>query len=131
MQAVVMMHDADPKQAIFDQLGRLTEDMAIGGHDVLLAGYKRSGMTAGGILLTDKTTDEDDFQGKVALVLKVGPLAFTGSAKGWFGDHPPQVGDWVVVNVNTTFPFKLGKRTLRLVEDQYIRLVVPEPDNVF
>lgn len=130
-QAMRMGHVGDPKQELLDRVGRL-DDVFIGGQDVLVAVYTGAEKTAGGIILPGTTKDEGKYQGKVGLVLKVGPMAYAEGAEShdWFGGNEPKVGDWVVFNVNTAFPFLYGKETLRLVEAQYIRAVVPIPDIV-
>lgn len=130
-QAMRMGHTGDPKTELLDRVGRLDE-VYIGGQDVLVAIYEGAEKTSGGIILPDSKKDENKYQGKVGLVLKLGPMAYAEGSEShrWFGDNQPQVGDWVVFNVNTAFPFIYGKQTLRLVEAQYIRAVVPIPDIV-
>src|SRR6185437_4499433 len=66
------------------------------GHDVLVAVYTRAGSkTAGGIIIAD-TYREDDFQGKVGLVLSIGPMCCDEQTDGlwsaWFGGRPPKIG---------------------------------------
>lgn len=88
-----------------DQLRELLlEDLAptIAGIDlianrVLVATYVRPERTAGGIILADRTLDEDKWQGKAGLIIANGPLAFQfeEGEHAFVGGRPPQPGDWV------------------------------------
>lgn len=63
---------------------------------VLVATYVGRAKSKGGIIIPNKTLDENRFQGKVGLILKLGPIAFD------FGEElapvKPGVGDWVFYN---------------------------------
>ena len=61
----------DEKQAILEKLGDLSQ-VQIAQNEVLVAIYIRPEKSAGGILLTDRTRKEDNYQGKVGLVVKIG-----------------------------------------------------------
>jgi hypothetical protein len=50
--------------------------LTLAANNVLVAVYKRPEKTKSGIILTDQNRDEDNYQSKVGLVLKVGPTAF-------------------------------------------------------
>jgi co-chaperonin GroES (HSP10) len=101
------------------------------GKDVLIAIYDRSGQkTAGGVFLVET---EDKFQGKVGLVLKLGPLCNEERSPGydrWFGGEPPQVGDWVGMKINDGVTVTLGETICRFVEWDYIRFLSDVPDLV-
>src|SRR5262245_48416119 len=45
---------------------------------------------------SDRALEEERFQGKVGLVLKVGPLAFKDDTVAKFGGVTVKPGDWVV-----------------------------------
>lgn len=60
---------------------------------VLVATYVEPAKTAGGIILPDRALDESRFQGKVGLVLRMGPMAFKFPDE--IASTPPVVGDWV------------------------------------
>ena len=66
---------SDPRAAIIKAVGdlsgaRVTADL------VLLGTYIRNEKTAGGIIRPQENLKEDEYQGKVGLVLKKGPLAY-------------------------------------------------------
>ena len=63
-----------------------------------VAVYERPEQTKSKIFLTDSVRDEDKFQGKVGLVVKMGPDAFVDSG-GWVFQRKAAVGDWSVVSL--------------------------------
>lgn len=102
------------------------------GNDVLIAVYSRAGMkSSGGILISD-TYREDEFQGITGLILAMGPLASPENPafERWFGNHPPQVGDWIGFSVKDGSIFKVGSVTCRSIEWKFLRFGTLVPDAV-
>jgi hypothetical protein len=136
--AMEIVHDRDPREVIWDEVTPYIDGVRIGGPDVLVAVYDRSGgrTKVGGLLLPDRKKDDDRIESVSGLVLKLGPLAYNiDKTRRWFatkdGDpDPPKVGDWVMFDVKVSFPFMLGPRTCRLITDQYVRGVIARPDVV-
>lgn len=126
-----MLHTLDPAESLLDELDGRQDAIKPLGSGVLVAVYVRPNKTKGGILLTDKSQDEDKFQGKVGLVLKLGPLAFADDDTHRFGGDIPQPGDWVVYNVGETFAFNMGDVRCRIVEDVAVRAITSRPDMVY
>lgn len=85
----------DPKRALLDSLPVAVKDYEVFHNRVLVATYVRPEKTKGGIILADRSLAEDRFQGKVGLVIKVGPLAFADDGAARFGGVALQPGDWV------------------------------------
>src|SRR5882672_7099280 len=86
----------DPKEALLSAL-RDISGLDIFHNQVMVATYIGPEKTTGGIILPDKSLAENRFQGKVGLVVKIGPLAFKDDpVNGAFfgGDHVAE-GDWV------------------------------------
>ena len=81
--AYVMKHEVDARQEILKAVGDIS-NFNVFHNQVLIAIYIRPEMTAGGIIITNKTRDEDKWQGKVGLVLKKGPSAFVDESNQWF-----------------------------------------------
>ncbi len=132
MKALLMKHDVDPREEIFRALGdTLNGSSLVSPVSVLLCMYERPDTTASGIVITDKQRDEDKYQGKVGLLLAMGHLAFKDDADHQWGDERPKVGDWVVIRVGDTFPFMVNERTMRIVHENDVRLVVPNPDMIY
>ena len=67
MPAMIMDHDVDPKEKLLSELGDLSQ-VEIFNNQVLVAVYIRPNKTKSGLYLSDKTTDEDRYQGKVGLL---------------------------------------------------------------
>lgn len=134
-RALEMQHDVDPKKAILEELEGRIEELAkakMSSSKILVAVYERPEKTASGLYVPPSARDEDRHQGKVGLVLKKGRLAFKNDANhSWDAEDVPEVGDWVVFNVNRTTPLLIGKRMCRFVEDVYVDLVIENPDLVY
>lgn len=112
----------DPKQGILDAVGSI-EDIEICGDLVLLGTYIAPNKI-GGILLPDKTVGEDEFQGKIGLVLKMGPLAFQ------YGDYEGpkiEVGDWVIFWTSDAKQLTINETPCRLLRDDQIRMRIANP----
>jgi co-chaperonin GroES (HSP10) len=123
----------DPKQEILDKLGDLTH-FEIANNEVLLAIYRRDEKTPGGIILTHNSLKEDVYQGKVGLVVKIGPGCR-------FPNINIQIHDWVVTRASDTWALDVNadpkalKREdfvpCRLVFDDQIRARVAHPSMVW
>ena len=72
MPNVAMKHDVDPRDAILKNLGDILDGYEILVNEVLVATYRRPEKTASGFFLPRKTLEEDLFQSKCGLVVKVG-----------------------------------------------------------
>lgn len=126
-------HVYDPKQEILDKLGDLSA-VEIAHNEVLLAIYRRPEKTSGGIILTHNNLKEDVYQGKVGLVVKIGPgCVFTNVAI--------ELHDWVVVRPSDTWALDINGHpdalkhedfvACRLVFDDRIRARIAQPGMVW
>ena len=100
------------------------------GPDYLLAVYDRAGQYTAGRLLVPDAYLEDKVQGKVSLVVGIGPLCAGPEYDAWFQGHAPQLGDWVVTSIRDGLTFLVGGVTMKLVEWKYLRMCTFEPDLV-
>lgn len=130
MRALAMANEADPRSEFLLASEPFLDGLEPLGSQVLVAIYVRPQKTASGIYLTDKLRDEDIYQGKVGLVLKMGPLAFLEDETHKFGDRVPEKGEWVIFRIGDTFPFIMGDNHYRFVEDVAIRAIIDRPDVV-
>ena len=130
-QAIAMLHKVDPRLELQRSVDSLVNLIIPLGAGVLVAIYIPPEKTVGGIILTDNTRGEGNYQGKVGLVLRLGPIAFQEDTTHRFGDAVPRVGDWVVFSVGETFSFELGKQRCRIVEDVSVRAIIDQPDIVY
>jgi co-chaperonin GroES (HSP10) len=133
----------DEKEAILSKLGDLSA-VQIAQNEVLVAIYIRPEKSAGGILLTDRTRKEDNYQGKVGLVVKIGSscrFVRTNEATGVTYGVDVQLHDWVVTRPSDTWPLDVngGEDTsdpkaftnCRLVFDDQIRMKIPNPGMIW
>ena len=137
MPAALMYHEEDPREVLQRKAGNL--DIDIFGNDVLVAIYQRPEKTSGGIIMTDVTRKEDIYQGKIGLVLKIGPVAFVDKDGNTFRDI--RVGDWIVfrpsdgwqvlLNTKRSNPKHGDRIDCRIIGDIYIRGRVPHPDDLY
>jgi hypothetical protein len=127
----------DPKQALLDSLGDLS-GVEVFHSLVLVATHVRPSVTAGGIHLPDRTLLEDRFQGKVGLVVKVGPLAFKDDelTRARFGGVTINIHDWVFYRPGDGFEMfavdpKDGGTSCRIFDDTQIMGRVADPASVW
>ena len=88
---------ADPKKALLNALADRHLGIHMMGARVLVATYIEPDKTAGGIIKPDSAIAENRFQGKGALVLRLGPMAFKEDSVTKFEGITADVGDWVMV----------------------------------
>lgn len=125
-----MDHSAeDPRETILKGVGDVST-MSLTGVQVLIGTYVRPKSTKGGILLTDKYRDEDLYQGKVGLVLKVAPGAFVDGPDAKFYGYKAKVGDWVFYRGADSWSLSIRGQHCRIVEDVHVRGDVPDPDMI-
>lgn len=125
-----MIHEVDPADHILQAIGDLN-GFEVMHNDVLIAIYMRPEKTQGGIILTDKTRKEDEYQGKAGLVLMKGPLAFVSDENFDFKGQDVQIGEWVSIWVMDGRKIEINGVLCRMVEDRHIRLKIPKPDSVY
>lgn len=87
---------------------------------------------------SDKSLLEHRFQGKVGLVLKIGPTAFVDDGATKFGEMFVERGDWVVYRVTDGFEMYIRDRrkineglSCRLIEDVFVRGRVSDPSLIY
>jgi co-chaperonin GroES (HSP10) len=121
---------SDPKAAIIKAVGDLSK-VKIAADLVLLGTYIRNEKTAGGIIRPLDTLKEDEYQGKVGLVLKTGPNACGDSEDEASLGQNATLHTWVVYHIKDTWPMQLNGTACRLVPYDKIRMQIPEPSMVF
>jgi co-chaperonin GroES (HSP10) len=124
-----MAHEKDPADVIREEVGDLSKIDVF--HNQILVGiYRRPEKTAGGIIITQRSADEEKFQGVVGLVLKVGPTAFKDDAHNQFCGQSVEPGQWLVYRTSDTHKVAINGVTCRLLEDAHVKLRVAHPDQV-
>ena len=120
----------DPKQALFDAVGDL-DGYDIFHNQVLVAIYVRPNITAGGILRPDENIKEDEYQGKVGLVVKLGPAAFRDTEDETFNGQSLNIGDWVVFRTGDGWQLNIRDTACRILTDRTIRMRIKNPGDIF
>lgn len=120
----------DTKQAIQYAAGDIS-GVDVLFNQILVGTYVRPERSKGGVFLTQTTLKEDEFQGKVGLVLKVGPSAFQETDDISFYGQVVKPGDWVVYRVGDGWQLQINGYPCRLLTDMTIRLKIADPSIVF
>lgn len=136
LRAVAAAASKDPKKALLNELGDISGIEML--HNlVLVATYIEPEKTVGGIILPDNALLENRFQGKGALVLKKGPLAFVDDNVAKFGGVSIDEGDWVVVRPSDGFEMFVGEAgsrhgiACRVFEDTQIKARLADPSCIY
>ena len=122
--------DVDPAQKIVDEIGYI-DDIDIYYTKILVGMYQRPDKTKSGIILADSTRDEDLYQGKAGLVLKIGPTAFLDDGAAKFHGQKVNVGDWIVFRPSNGLKMDINGVRCVLLQDVQVELRIPSPDVVF
>jgi co-chaperonin GroES (HSP10) len=130
MPFAAMQHESDPAQEIWAKLGDL-KDFHVPFGKVLVATYIRPEKTKSGIFLTDKARDEDLWQGKASLIVKMGKMAFQDTDRIEFHGERFEVGDWVAIRPSDAVAISLRGVPCRIVQDVHILMSIPSPDQIF
>lgn len=94
---------------------------------VLCMTYIDSAVTAGGIIKPDSAIQEDRFQGKIYLVLAMGPGAFKDDKVAQFHGMKPAIHSWVLARPSDGLEIFYKGNTLRLFQDVDIRVADVAP----
>ncbi len=86
----------------------------------------------------DNAHSENRFQGKVGLVLRVGPTAFQDDSVAKFGGMSIKPGDWIMYRPSDGFELFIRDRrkfneglSCRLIEDVFVRGRVSDPSLIY
>ena len=130
MPSMTMDHEKDPKSEILDRMGDLSS-VEIFNNQVLCAVYQRPERTKNGIILTSQTRDEDKYQGKVGLFVKMGSEAFKDASDQWFKGATFDEGDWVVFRPSDGWSLEVNSVLCRIIDDVNVRGRVQQPDQIW
>jgi co-chaperonin GroES (HSP10) len=110
---------SDPRKAILDFVGD-TSGFEVGSDRILVGIFMRPEKTRGGIIRPDANKEEDVWQGKVGLVLKLGPNAFINPDDGSLYEQHAEVGEWVCFKVGDGWQVEFNKMPCRVIKDSNI-----------
>jgi hypothetical protein len=120
----------DKKKAIIEAAGNLN-GVDVFSDLVLVGTYIEDEMTAGGIIKPKETVQESEFQGKVGLVLRTGPLAFGDWEEEADRGQNAKLHTWVAFAIKDTWPLQINNTACRVVPYEKLRMRVDNPTMVF
>ncbi len=123
---------ADPRKAILAAVGDLSKQEVFS--DLVLVGtFIRNERTLGGIIRPLDNVREDEYQGKVGLVLASGPDAQGYDPVSGEGDGGPnaKLGSWVVYAIKDGWPVQINGTPCRFVPYSKLRMRITDPNLVF
>lgn len=121
---------SDPMAAIIKAVGDISK-LKVASDLVLLGTYIRNEKTAGGIIRPHDVLKEDEYQGKVGLVLKAGPMAYGDWEDDELRGHLAKLHTWVVYQIKDAWPVQINGTACRFVPYEKIRAQIPNPSMVF
>lgn len=132
MSVMQMQHYVDPVEEIQERIGDLSE-IIVPFNKLLVGIYMRPNLTKSGIVLPDQVRDEDRYQGKAGVILKMGPMAFKDDDHVKFHGLNPDVGDWIAFRPSNGMKIDIRSKDGHciLLSDTQVELVIPAPDMVF
>lgn len=141
MPALKAIHHKDPRLEIIKRVGDLSW-FRLRTNQILVAIYiappERQYRNMK-LLVTDKTRDEDRYQGKIGLIIKMGPTAFVDDEQTHFlPEDKAALHDWVVFRASDGWQLTLTgdgseetKQPCRVFVESDIRAIVSDPDAVW
>lgn len=131
LNVVELAHSQDDaRTAIRKAVGDLSEFKVL--DDLVLVGtFIRAAKTKGGILLPEKSLDEDRFQGKAGLVLKKGPTAFKYSGPFPYEGPAPEEGDWIMYRNSDSWECGLNGVSVRFIRSEDVKAIIPRPEMIY
>ncbi len=113
----------DPKQGLIDAIGVLgLDEIEVFGENLLVGTYIRPEKTKGGVIRPESNVREDEFQGNVGLVLKVGNGILEGVEDILY--------KWVLFGYNDGLKYRYNDVAVRIISIDRIRAVVVDPTKV-
>lgn len=126
----LISNSKDPKTDIIKLVGNLSK-VNVKWNMVLVGTYIRAAKTLGGIIRPDSNVAEDEWQGKVGLVLKLGPMAYVDDQDDKFFGEKVEVGEWAVYKVGDAWSININGYPCRMIRDTSVKLTVSDPNIVF
>lgn len=126
--ALKLSSASDPKKAIREILGKLSDQIDVLHGKVLIALYIAPEKTAGGIYRPQENVKEDVWQGMVGLVVKKGLIAFKDDDTTKFGGADlKEFEDWVAFTPGDGRRIQVNGVDCRIIEDTQIMMKVKDP----
>ena len=118
-------------KALLDSLDGHQKKLTVLHSQVLVAGYIAGARSKGGIIFTDKTVEEDRWQGNIGLVIGLGKGAFKDDAVAKFHGDKLKLGDWVMYLPADGVSLFINQVPCRLFQDTRILMKVDNPESYY
>jgi co-chaperonin GroES (HSP10) len=115
---------------VHKEIGDLSK-LEVFGARILVAIYFRPEKTKGGILRPGINIEEDAYQSKVGLVLKIGPDVFVSDENADFHGETVKPGDYVFYRASDGFPLSHNGIPCRILRDEQIMMKIDDPAEWF
>lgn len=125
LRAITGRHKGTMKQLLKNPM---EPDLSVLHSQVLVMGYVPPSISKGGIILTDKSTEEERFQGNIGLVVGLGAGAFKDDNIAQFNGDSLQIGDWVMYVAADGVSLFIREVPCRLFSDTRILMKVTSPE---
>lgn len=123
LAAAATKGEAEARKAMIDFVGDLSKTRVFG-TNLLIGNYIRPEKSSGGIIRPPENVKEDELQGNVGLVLKVGE-GFEN------GDGDELLHKWVMFGYNDGLRYNYRDVSCRTIDIGRIRQLIPDPNMVF
>jgi len=102
------------------------------GWKILIRKERPKEKTAGGIFLTDKARDEEDYMSITAQVVDMGDLCYRNRETGerWRCDPWCKPGDWIIIPKFTQFKLEIDDQEYRFINDDEVIAVIDDPKSI-
>lgn len=115
------------KEAHLAALGDIKGKFTLLHSQVLVVTYVQPARTSGGIIIPQKSQDEDRFQGTIGLVVALGKGAFKDDNIAKFHGDKLELSDWVFARPGDGMEMFINQVPCRVFEDVAIKAIVTEP----
>lgn len=123
-------HKGDPAKELLEKFAGIKIDARAKMNRILVAYYVRPEKTKSGIILTDNFRKEDEYQGKVGLVVAMGPSAYA-DANMFAPEDKVSVGDWVMFRPSAGLDCQIRGHKCKLLFEGDIEMDMSSPDVVY
>jgi co-chaperonin GroES (HSP10) len=130
MSLAAVAYDKTPSEKLIADVGD-TSAIEIFHNQILVAVYKRAEKTAGGVILPEQVRAEDEYQSKVGVILKTGPMAFSDPSGSWAWGSDMAVGDWIFFRASDGWNTKINGVMCRILDDVRVRGRLQYPDAIW
>ena len=122
---IAMNHDIDPREILLKELGDIS-GLKLANTQFMIAIYIRPEKTKSGLFMPEQARNEDRYQSKMGLIIKMGPSAFKDDTGKWFEGLDIKVGDWISHRPSDGWNITIRGVLCRMMDDSAFKMLVPD-----